>query len=30
MLKNVEKLLDEKRYKEAKKELNEINSSDVA
>ena len=30
MLKNLEKLLDEKRYKEAKKELNEINSSDVA
>ena len=30
MLKNLEKLLDEKKYKEAKKELNEINSSDVA
>lgn len=30
MLKHVEQLLDEKKYKEAKKELNELNSSDVA
>lgn len=30
MLKRVEKLLDEKKYKQAKNELNDLNSSDIA
>ena len=30
MLERVEKLLEEKKYKEAKEEINKLNSSDVA